>query len=69
MRKSQPAARGNETGIDAMDIEYFLKLMAEKNASDMFLSAGAPVNIKVEGELIALGNAPLPAGMPKKVAY
>ena len=52
-----------------MDIEYFLKLMAEKNASDMFLSAGAPVNIKVEGELIALGNAPLPAGMPKKVAY
>ena len=69
MRKSQPAARGNEPGIDAMDIEYFLKLMAEKNASDMFLSAGAPVNIKVEGELIALGNAPLPAGMPKKVAY
>ena len=52
-----------------MDIDYFLKLMAEKNASDMFLSSGAPVNIKVEGELIALGNAPLPAGMPKKVAY
>ena len=52
-----------------MDIDYFLKLMAEKNASDMFLSSGAPVNIKVEGELIALGNAPLPAGMPKKIAY
>ena len=45
MRKSQPAARGNEPGIDAMDIEYFLKLMAEKNASDMFLTSGAPVNI------------------------
>ena len=52
-----------------MDIGYFLKLMAEKNASDMFLSAGAPVNIKVEGELLPLGSAPLPAGMPKKVAY
>ena len=52
-----------------MDIGYFLKLMAEKNASDMFLSAGAPVNIKVEGDLLALGSAPLPAGMPKKIAY
>src|SRR5690606_10117454 len=64
LRKS-PAA----TGIDAMDIGYFLKLVAEKNASDMFLTSGAPVNIKVEGELLALGNAPLPAGMPKKIAY
>ena len=52
-----------------MDIEFFLKLMAEKNASDMFLTSGAPVNIKVEGDLIALGDAPLPAGMAKKVAY
>ena len=51
-----------------MDIEFFLKLMAEKNASDMFLTSGAPVNIKVEGDLIALGDAPLPAGMAKKVA-
>jgi len=52
-----------------MDIGYFLKLMAEKNASDMFLTSGAPVNIKVEGKLLALGSAPLPAGMSKKVAY
>ena len=69
MRKSVRGDGDNEPGLDAMDIDYFLKLMAEKNASDMFLSAGAPVNIKVEGELIALGSAPLPAGMPKKVAY
>ncbi len=52
-----------------MDIGYFLKLMAEKNASDMFLTVGAPVNIKIEGQLHALGSAPLPTGMPKKVAY
>ena len=32
-----------------MDIGYFLKLMTEKSASDMFLTTGAPVNIKVEG--------------------
>ena len=52
-----------------MDIGYFLKLMAEKNASDMFLTSGAPVNIKVEGDLLPLGSAPLPSGMSKKVAY
>jgi twitching motility protein PilU len=52
-----------------MDIGYFLKLMTEKNASDMFLTTGAPVNIKVEGKLYPLGNTGLPAGMVKKIAY
>lgn len=52
-----------------MDIGYFLKLMKEKNASDMFLTTGAPVHIKVEGKLYPLGDAPLPAGMVRKIAY
>jgi twitching motility protein PilU len=52
-----------------VDIGYFLKLMTEKNASDMFLSTGAPVNIKVEGRLYPLGNTGLPPGMVKKIAY
>ena len=52
-----------------MDIGYFLKLMTEKGASDMFLTTGAPVNIKVEGKLYPLGNTGLPAGMVKKIAY
>jgi len=52
-----------------MDISYFLKLMVEKNASDMFLTAGAPVYIKVEGQLYPLGNSGLPPGMVKKIAY
>ena len=47
----------------------FLKLMTEKGASDMFLSTGAPVNIKVEGKLYPLGNTGLPSGMVKKIAY
>ena len=38
-------------GTNGMDIGYFLKLMTEKNASDMFLTTGAPVFIKVEGKL------------------
>jgi twitching motility protein PilU len=52
-----------------MDIGYFLKLMTEKNASDMFLTTGAPVYIKVEGKLYPLGNTGLPGGMVKKIAY
>ncbi len=52
-----------------MDIGYFLKLMKEKNASDMFLSTGAPVSIKVEGSIHPLGKSGLPSGMVKKIAY
>ncbi len=52
-----------------MEIGYFLKLMNEKNASDMFLTTGAPVYIKVEGKLYPMGETPLPAGMTKKIAY
>ena len=52
-----------------MDIGYFLKLMVEKNASDMFLTTGAPVYIKIEGRLHPLGNPGLPPGMVKKIAY
>src|SRR5690606_23596661 len=42
-QRSRPAI-----GDSYMDIGYFLKLMTEKNASDMFLTTGAPVYIKVE---------------------
>jgi twitching motility protein PilU len=52
-----------------MDIGYFLKLMSEKGASDMFLTTGAPVHIKIEGRLYPLGDSPLPAGMVGKIAY
>ena len=52
-----------------MDIGYFLKLMTEKNASDLFLTTGAPVYIKVEGKLHPLGNTSLPPGMVKNIAY
>lgn len=60
--------RIGKQGIN-VDIGYFLKLMVDKGASDMFLTSGAPVNIKVEGKLYPLGNTGLPAGMVKKIAY
>ncbi|OGT81728.1 MAG: type IV pili twitching motility protein PilT [Gammaproteobacteria bacterium RIFCSPLOWO2_02_FULL_61_13] len=42
-----------------MDISAYLQLMVEKDASDLFFSAGAPVNIKLQGESHPVGNTPL----------
>jgi twitching motility protein PilU len=43
--------------------------MAEKGASDMFLSTGAPVNIKIEGMLQPVGDMPLAQNACKTIAY
>jgi twitching motility protein PilU len=42
-----------------MDITPFFKLMAEKGASDLFFSVGAPPNIKIEGIISPIGEAPV----------
>ena len=39
-----------------MDIAKFLQLMMAKGASDMFLTAGAPIQMKIEGVMYPLGN-------------
>ncbi|RMH93347.1 PilT/PilU family type 4a pilus ATPase [Lysobacter pythonis] len=52
-----------------MDIAHFLKLMTEKRGSDMFLSTGAPIHIKVEGRLYPLGTTNLPSGLVERIAY
>ncbi len=45
-----------------MDISPFLKLMVEREASDLFFSQGAPVNIKIEGVTAPIGKNLLPEG-------
>lgn len=52
-----------------MDISHYFKLMAEKDASDMFLSTGAPISIKMEGVLQPMSDATLTAGECKMIAY
>ena len=52
-----------------MDIFPFLNLMAEKGASDLFFSVGAPVNVKIEGEAHPLTMPPLKPGEVKQIAY
>lgn len=39
-----------------MDISPYLKLMVEKNASDLFFTVGAPVKIKIEGVVQSVGK-------------
>lgn len=43
--------------------------MADKQASDLFFSTGAPVNIKIEGKTSPVIDKPLPPGMVKQLAY
>ncbi|MEN4902065.1 PilT/PilU family type 4a pilus ATPase [Luteimonas sp. TWI662] len=52
-----------------MDIGPFLKLMTEKSASDMFLSTGAPIHIKIEGRLQPLEGTHLAPGVVRQIAY
>jgi len=52
-----------------MDIKTYLEIMVKKQASDIFFTTGAPVNIKVEGITEAIGATPFPPGQVKKLAY
>ncbi|OWY38393.1 type IV pili twitching motility protein PilT [Xenophilus sp. AP218F] len=47
----------------------FFKLMAEKKASDLFLTSFSPPMIKLDGELQPLNDKPLTPDMVKQLAY
>jgi twitching motility protein PilU len=55
--------------VTGMDITAYLKLMVEKNASDLFFSAGAPVKIKIEGQTRPVGKTALSGEMTRAAAY
>lgn len=46
-------------------MERILKLMAEKKASDVYLSAHSPATIKINGQCISINNQTLPPDAPK----
>jgi len=51
-----------------MNITPYLKLMADKGASDLFFTTGAPVSMKIEGDTKAVGKSPLEPGIVKQIA-
>ena len=52
-----------------MEIIPFLRLMVQKNGSDLFFSTGAPPNLKAEGRTMPIGDNPMAPGMVRKLAY
>jgi len=52
-----------------MKFDTFLKIMIDKDGSDIFLSTGAPVSAKIHGRLIALSSEPLAGNDTKEIAY
>jgi twitching motility protein PilU len=52
-----------------MFVRTLFKLMADSQASDLFFTAGAPVQIKIKGELVPVDEKILDAAALKTIAY
>lgn len=52
-----------------MNLQPYLKLMAERGGSDIFFTTGAPVSMNIEGKMHPIGKTPLEPGMTKDIAY
>ena len=52
-----------------MFVKSLFKVMAETGASDVFFTAGAPVQIKIKGELVPVNSNILDATLMKRIAY
>jgi twitching motility protein PilU len=51
-----------------MFIDPLLKLMAEKNASDLFISAGAPISIKILDSIMPVNQSIIDGNLAQKIA-
>jgi twitching motility protein PilU len=49
------------------NMERVLRLMAEKHASDVYLSANTPILIKINGQLLQLSDQQLSAAQPRQL--
>ncbi len=58
-------SREPSTGL----LEPYLKIMAEKQASDLFFVTGAPVNMKLQGKTTPIAKNNFKAGQVLKLAY
>ena len=52
-----------------MVLSPLFKLMSEKHASDMFFTAGSPIQIKIQGEMMSINDKVLDPDGVKKVCY
>ena len=52
-----------------MDIAPYLKLMVQKNGSDLFFSTGAAPHLKAEGRTMPIGDKRMEPGKVRELAY
>ena len=52
-----------------MYLDRLFKLMSEKQASDLFISCGAPINIKINGVVSPISTQPMDVETVRRVAY
>ncbi len=52
---------------NAGNMERVLRLMAEKTASDVYLSANTPILIKINGQILQLSDQPLTHAQPRQL--
>lgn len=52
-----------------MLLDRFLKLMAERQASDVYISCDAPINMKVNGVVAPVADTPVDAETVRRIAY
>ncbi len=52
-----------------MFLDPLLKLMAEKNASDLFISAGAPISIKIMDNVMPVNQTVIDGDLTSKIAH
>ncbi len=52
-----------------MFLDRLFKLMAEKQASDLFISCGAPINLKVNGVVSPVSTQPMDPDTVRRIAY
>lgn len=52
-----------------MIFDKLFQLMAEKNASDIYVSAGAPIHIKIQGSTIPINQQIMEPAIIQKMAY
>src|SRR5438034_9814780 len=52
-----------------MYLDRLFKLMAERQASDLIISCGAPINIKINGVVAPISTRPLDVEAVRRIAY
>ena len=52
-----------------MYLDRLFKLMSEKQASDLFISCGAPINIKINGVVAPVSTQPMDVETVRRIAY